>query len=61
MKVVLAIHYTCRAYGTYFMFIVILDNRLRSIYSGSGVLFVLKRVFVSFPFRFRFAFVAFRF
>ena len=30
-------------------------------YSGSGVLFVIKRVFVSFPFRFRFVFVAFRF
>ena len=31
------------------------------IYSGSGVLFVLKRVFVSFPLRFRFVYVAFRF
>ena len=30
-------------------------------YSGSGVLFVLKRVFVSFPLRFRFVYVAFRF
>ena len=38
----------------------IVGNATRS-YSGSGVLFVLKRVFVSFPFRSRFVYVAFRF
>ena len=38
------------------------DHSLQSIYSGSGVLFVLKRVFVSFyvSFSLRFVFVAFR-
>ena len=31
MKIILAIHYICRARGKYFMFIVILDYRLRYI------------------------------
>ena len=31
MKIILVIHYICRARGKYFMFIVILDYRLRYI------------------------------
>ena len=31
MKIILAIHYICRARGKYFMFLVILDYRLRYI------------------------------
>ena len=31
MKIIIAIHYICRVRGKYFMFLVILDYRLRYI------------------------------
>ena len=43
MKIILAIHYYCRARGKYFMFFVILDYRLGYIHSMETVLRVSPR------------------